>query len=240
LAETHMLNVSADAAITDKIFNNFSNAKVSDVLIFLCREYQLDIEFTGSIMSFKKYAEPIVEVKKYESKKPKINYNNQTDFLTLDLKRDSIDQVAQEITSQSLKNVIISPSAKGTQVSVFIQNRPFLSALEMMCMANGLKVTNNEDNFYVIEKDETPVEITVTNAGNKNNKTGTNQQAGATTAGIILTINDKGFISLRADNAPIKDIIAAVSKELAINYYLYTLYRTQRKCHLVYRKCYLR
>ena len=60
IAETHQLNLSADAAITDKVFNNFSNAKVSDVLIFLCKEYKLDMEFTGTIISFKKYIEPLL------------------------------------------------------------------------------------------------------------------------------------------------------------------------------------
>jgi type IV pilus assembly protein PilQ len=221
LAETHQLNLSASVEITDKVSNNFSNAKVIDVLIFLCREYKLDLEFTGSIISLKKYLEPIVEVKKQDPKKPKVNYNNQTDFLSLDLKRDSIDVVAQEITSQSFKNVIISPSAKGMQVSVFIQNRPFTNALEMMCLANGLKLSNNGDNFYVIEKGETVVENNSISSGNKKDKTGTAKQDGNSNT-FDLTVNDKGFISLRAENVPIKDIISTVSKELLVNYYIYT------------------
>lgn len=222
LAETHQLNLSASNEITDKVSYNFSNALVTDVLLFLCKEYNLELDITGTIISFKKYREPAAEIKKYEPKKPKVNYNNQTDFLSLDLKRDSIDYVVQEITSQSFKNVIVSPNVKGSMVSVFIQNRPFFSALEMLCAANGLKVTQTGDNFYFIEKGEIATAVSDQTGNSSSGKNKNGSSANQTPNGLTVTVNDKGFISLRAENVPIKDIISIISKELKVNYYIYT------------------
>jgi len=215
LAENHKLNLSVDPSIETKVFNNFSDANVTDVLIFVCRQYNLEIEFTGTILYFKKFIEPIVAVKPYEAKKPKIEYAKETNFLSLDLKKDSIEYVVREITERSFQNVIVSPSAKGMSVSVFIQNRPFDNALDMMCLANGLRVVKKGDNFYTIEKDESPVADTKNKTGNSfSSKTGT-------TSG--LEIKTKGeLISVRAENIAIKDIIREVSNELLINYFVYT------------------
>ncbi len=222
LAETHNLNISVDPSITEKVFNNFVNAKVSDVLLFLCREYNLDVQFTGTIMAFKKHKDLPVASKPYEPKKPKVEYSNQTNFLSLDLKKDSLEYVVQEITSQSFRNVIIAPNARGTLVSVFIQNRPFDNALEMMCLANGLKVVNNGNNFFVIEKDETPQAPAGGNATRNTRGGATNATAKQGSSGSFeMKINELGLISVQAENVPIKELIGTVSRDLLVNYYLY-------------------
>ncbi|MFZ5551653.1 MAG: type II secretion system protein GspD [Bacteroidota bacterium] len=216
LAENHKLNLSVDPSLDVKVFNNFSDANVTDVLIFVCRQYNLEIEFTGTILYFKKFIEPIIPIKPYEPKKPKIDYAKETNFLSLDLKKDSLEYVVREITERSFQNVILSPNAKGMQVSVFIQNRPFENALEMMCMANGLRVVKKGENFYSLEKDENPVADTKNKTGNS-----FSSRTGGPTQG--LEIKSKGdLLSVRAENVAIKDIIREVSNEMLINYFVYT------------------
>ena len=215
LAENHKLNISVDPDLDIKIFNNFNNAEVLDVLVFVCKQYSLDIDFTGSILSFVKYKEPKVEVKPYESKKPKVDYNKQTDFLSLDLKKDSIEYVVKEITTQAYYNVLVAPNAKGMPVSVFIQNRPFKNALEMLCMANGLNLVDKGNNFYLIEKDE------LVAVGNEK-VSKSNIAKGNATAGLEVSLNAKGLITVKAENIAIKDIIREVSAQTLSNYFIFT------------------
>ena len=66
LAETHQLNLSAGMEITDKVSNNFSNAKVIDVLIFLCREYKLDMDLVLKLKD-KKISSLEIELKNYKN-----------------------------------------------------------------------------------------------------------------------------------------------------------------------------
>src|SRR6185503_14289284 len=85
VAASANLNVSVDPAVTDKIYNNFTDATVSDVFIFLCKKYELDIAFIGNIMSISKYVVPAVAPPKYTSKQIKITYDKNTNVVSFDL-----------------------------------------------------------------------------------------------------------------------------------------------------------
>src|ERR1051326_2038793 len=94
LAASNNLNVSVDPALTGKIFNNFSNVTVSEVLIFLCRKYDLDVNFIGSIMSFSQYVPPPKEAPKYVPKQLKISYDSITNYLSFDFFNDKIGRAS--------------------------------------------------------------------------------------------------------------------------------------------------
>src|SRR5690606_4125761 len=56
VSKVHNLNLSVSNDISNiSIVNNFSNVTISELLIFLCKEYGLTIDFTGSILSIKRY-----------------------------------------------------------------------------------------------------------------------------------------------------------------------------------------
>lgn len=218
LATAHNLNVSIDPGINVIIINNFSNATVSDVLLFLCRQYELDITFIGNIMSFTKYVAPQKEPEKPEPKKLKILYNDKTDFLSLDLKKDSLYAVAMEITKQSFKNVVLAPDLENKMVSCFIQNRPFKDALDKMAFANDLTVTATQDNFYLIEKKKEE-----TASGGKQGSSGKSGQAGASqNQNLQIKIDDKERITVQANDVAIADVVEGVSAELVKNYFLFS------------------
>ena len=217
IATAHNLNVSVSPDIKGRVINNFSNAKVSDVFLFLCRDHNLDITFTGSIMSFHNYVKPPDPIQPFVSKQPEVVYNQQNDFLSLTLRNDSLDKVAEEITKKTYKNVILSPDVKHKGISVFIQNRPFDSALDKMALANGLKVTKTKDNFYYIESAE-PVAST---GANRNNGGRPNANGGHPVKGLSIDVGDNGLISVDARNTPIVEIIAGVSHELHRNFFLF-------------------
>jgi len=220
------LNVSIDANISYLVSNNFSNATVSDIFVFLCRKHELDIEFIGSIIAFKKFIAPEI-ISVVEKKKPKVNFTKKTDFLSLDLKRDTIDDVVQEITSQSLHNVIIEPEVAGKKVSVYIQNRPFENALDKLALANGLTLTKTADNFYVLGLKEEIKEAV--NSKNRNNR---NTTASKSSNEFIVEIKDNRFISIRADQVPINELIDRVSQDLNENFFMYDVPKTPTSVYI--------
>jgi type IV pilus assembly protein PilQ len=212
LAAANNLNVSVDATLNTKIFNNFSNVTVQDVLLFLCKKYDLDISFIGNIMSISQFLAPPSLPAKYISKILKITYDKTNNFLSLDLTNDSLSLVAKEITRQSSFNLVFSPELSGKLLSGYIQNVPFSSALEKLAFANGLKITPSKDNFYLIEKEE--LQNPSKNTANANNRS-TNQS-------INLKTDNGNLITLEATNTPIQDILSAVSLQLKNDYFLFS------------------
>lgn len=217
LATTNNLNVSVDAGLTAKIYNNFSNVSVADVLMFLAKKYELDMTFIGNIISFSQFSTPPPAQIKPIAKALKINYDKAGNLLSLDLNNDSLVAVAKEITKISQKNVVFSPDLSGKMVSGYIQNTAFNSALEKFAFANDLKITPTNDNFYLIEKSENSSGL-----GNKSGKNNSIQSNNNSAPSFNLKLDAEKLITLDAINTPIADILASVSKELKNNYFLFT------------------
>lgn len=221
IALDNQLNVTVSSDITRTITNNFSKAKVIDVFTYLCQEYNLELEITGSIISFKKYIAPKPKEQVYVRKNPDIFYKTSNDFLTLKLKNDSIDYVVEYITEISSKNVILSPKVKGKKVSVFIKNRPFEEALDKMALSNGLKITKTSDLFYFVELGYEQ-EVAKTNTRNTNNRRNTtnSKNSNKTDDNLLVTIVDS-LVTIEASNIEIQKIIEEVSGQFKENYFLY-------------------
>lgn len=215
LATTNNLNVSIDAGLNQKIVNNFSNVSVADVILFLCKKYDLDISFVGNIMSFSQYSAPLPAPPKYVSKPLKITYDKVSDNLNLDLTGDSLSLVAREITRISQKNVVFSPDLSGKLISGFIQNTSFASALDKMAFANDLKVSQEGD-FFLVEK------LSLQTSAAAGSKPGRGGNSSSASSGMMLSVDPGKLITLEVSNANISDILAATSKEVKNNYFLFT------------------
>ncbi|HEX3007377.1 MAG TPA: hypothetical protein VHO90_07155, partial [Bacteroidales bacterium] len=51
MANSAALNINVDPAINIQIVNNFTNVRVADVLVFLCKQYDLSISVIGTILN---------------------------------------------------------------------------------------------------------------------------------------------------------------------------------------------
>lgn len=216
LASNHAININVRSGVEGTVINNFSDARVLDVIMFLCKEYDLRIDFMGSIMSFYAFHEvepPVVKTVRL----PKVDYNEKNHFLSLDLQNDTLDDVLKEIVKLSFVNVIAAPEVKGKIVSVFIQNRPLESALEMLAVSNSLRIEKVHANFYVVHPaiEQKPIAQNVSNMENPKRNTKVNNEE------LFVEVNEQGLISVTAFNQPIKDILAAVSQETFVPFFLY-------------------
>ena len=225
IADAHKLNISVDPSIQQTIVNNFSNATVSDVLIFICKEYNLNINFIGSIMSIVKYNAPDPVKTEPIKHELKISYNTNKDELTLDLKNDSIDAVAKAITQKSQKNVILSSGVSPKLVSVYIENMPFENALEKFGVANNLAISKTSDGFYLISNDENAtVGNNSLNSKNKTsgNKLTTSKKATGSSDEFSFEAKNSSDISVLGTDVAIDEVIKSIAQEIGIDYYFVT------------------
>lgn len=146
LGVNHSLNINVDSDLTQTLTTNFADAKVSDVLVFLAREYDLKFEFNGTIISISKYEKPVdLGV---DDTRVKVNYLINSDTLILDLKNDTLSYVVEEITRASGVNVILSPEVEDQKVTAFLSST-LDKALNKLAFILGLSL-REDDGFYVL------------------------------------------------------------------------------------------
>ncbi len=220
IAEEHRLNVSADPAMNQEVISNFFDVKVRDVFLFLVQKYNLEVSFMNNIVVFKNKEKKKPLPKIIPKKEIAITYNSQNEFLSAKLKNDSLPAVAQKITEVSGKNVVLAPNVKEMKVSAYILNRPFDQVMDMIAKSNQLIATKDENGFYFIEKD---TEITES-GGNKSGGRRTKSKSGRTqnaSGDLELSLNDNGYMSIKAFDADATSIILQAAELLHINYFMY-------------------
>jgi len=149
VAEIHELNINVDISLnTIMVVNNFQKVSVVDLLVFLCKEYQLTVDFTGDILSFKPYRAPEV------IKEPRIipvSFNPNDDTISIDAKNDNLYEVFKRIIDASGKNLVFAPGLDNMQITSYIQEVPFDVAMYKLALANNLYTEQTEDGFWIFE-----------------------------------------------------------------------------------------
>ncbi|MBB2143998.1 general secretion pathway protein GspD [Pedobacter sp. LMG 31464] len=225
LAQSNNLNINIDPLVNFKVYNNFRNETAANVLLFVAKEYNLDINMIGSIMSITKAIETkaIIAVKEIN-----VKYNADRNRLGFELTNDSLSAVARKISMVSGKNVVVPVSLMGKRVTSFIADANFETALEKLAYANELKLNKTNDGIYIFQPLAEGEELYINNdnstAVKKNNKILPN---GGTVAGnynIAAKKDNTGnkLISINAVNTPILDLIKSSSVEANVNYFIYS------------------
>jgi len=218
VSEIHKVNISLAPELNNKnIVNNFSDVTVGDLLIFLCKEYNLTIEFTGNILAIK----PYIKAVEIPAKKPIIvSYDAANDLLSMDLKNDQLYDVFKKIMDESGKNMVFSPGLENQSLQVYIKNMPFDAALNKLAYSNNLSVTKSRDNFYVFDQLEgnyTPANGTENNGAIRQNKPPRPRKSN-----FFFNIVDaeKKIIDVDFENTPISSIIYDIGHELDIDLFI--------------------
>ncbi|PHS07172.1 MAG: type II and III secretion system protein [Kordia sp.] len=222
IAIEHKLNVDADPKLTELVESNYYNVPVKDAFSFLIQKHNLEVEFINKFIVFKKKAAVVVVTKKKTPKLIDLSYRAENEFLSVNLKNDSLPQVAEAITKKTGKNIIVSPKLKDAKVTGYFQNRPFEDILNMIGQSNGLRVTKNENGSYFIEKNETPKKGNAAVNNGRGNRKKTKGKLGE--KGFYeVAISDQGFLNINAFDATVSDVLMEAAEKLKLNYYLYSI-----------------
>lgn len=220
VSQVHKLNISVAPNLSQtNIVNNFSDVTVGDLLIFLCKEYNLTIDFTGNILSIKSYVKPL-EIQAL--KNIDVTYDLANNLLSLNLKDDKLYDVLRKIMDESGKNLVFAPGLENQLLTVYIKNMPFDAALNKLAFANNLSVNKSRDNFYIFDKVEG--NFVAEGATGQNGEIRQNKPQRPRKSNFFFTIvdPDKKLLNVDFENTPISSIIYDIGHELDIDMFIST------------------
>lgn len=225
LAQANNLNINVDPKVDFKVYYNFTNETALNVLLFVAKEYNLDINLIGSIMSITKVAMPMVIPPKKEIK---VTFDAANDQLGFELSNDSLGLVAKKISQLSKKNVVVPVNLLSKTVSAFIAAAPFETALDKLSYANGLKLQKTDDQVYIFQSLEEGEELYINGdnatAVKKTSKPAMGSGAPSGTTNVTSKKSSTGpkLINIDAVNSPILELIKSTSAEAEVNYFIYS------------------
>lgn len=212
IANANKINVHISPDLNMRISNNFSNVTVSTVLLFLCKQYNLDLSFYNNIISISRHTQKDADTA-IQPKKLDVRYNPSSKSISMDLAHDSLSKVAKEITKLTGKNIVFSPETGTVPISFYVEDMELSSALEKMAMTNSLISSPMDDGCILIEKQ---VQSTQTTSQTNKSRRTRNKKAG-----FDYTIEgDK--ITLSADDVSINELVNEISNDIKSNYVIYS------------------
>ena len=216
IALENNLNISIDPVLNNSVSYNFFDARVKDVLVFLYEHFDVEYRFVGNILAInKREARKEIPQPKIE-KKVDVRYNPSNEFLSVDLKNDSLYKVMKEISSLSGKNIVISPDVRDKPITGYFLNRPYDQVIQMTAKANGLESSIDESGITYIFAAKPEKNNTAQGGGSGFKPTTDFEQTG-----VQIKKNEFGTLDLIANNAEMADIIKYASQELLTPYFFY-------------------
>lgn len=219
VSEVHKVNISVTPSLDQiMIVNNFSDVNVSDLLVFLCKEHNLTIDFTGNILAIKPFETPLEILKE---KVIDVSYKMDGNLLSLNLKDDKLYDVFRKITDESGKNLVFAPGMENKLLTGYIKEMPFDDALNKLSFANNLIVSKTKDNFYLFDNFDSGF------TQNSEDQTNTNQQKQSKpirsrNSNFYFSIIDaeKKIIEVDFENTPIANIVYDIANELNLDVFI--------------------
>jgi len=207
VSKVHSLNLSVANDIANiKIVNNFANVTVADLLVFLCKEYDLTIDFTGSILSIKRFVPPILEP---IEKVIQVEYAPANELISMDVNGDPLDKVFRKLMEVSGKNLLYSNALKTKVLNIYLTQVPFDNAMEKLAEMNGLLHSKSRDGFHLFS----PVEVE-TNGSAKPRSFRRGQGRGYE---VLDTINK--FLNVDFNQTAVAEIIESLGIDLKLDIY---------------------
>lgn len=205
------VNVSINPSVSGTIANNFKNVRVRDLFVFLCKEFDLEIEIVaGNIFSFSNYIEPKKDNK--DKLHDRIRFDKQVGVLSLDLQEDTLLHVVRRIAKVSNHNFSVEKKLHYQSVSGFVDSLPVIEALTSILLSNGMKLEKDSNNIYRILEE---TEQNIVSRQTQTSRVGEREQK--ETGNLELSISSTGLISCFAEKAALKEILVLINEKLGNN-----------------------
>lgn len=236
LAKSHSLNINVGRIPNVTVSNSFNGVLAKDLIYFLCDEYELEVKFVNTIMSFSQPEQPPLSPKA----KP-ISMNYVGGKVTANLSNDSIYSFSRRFAELTNVNISIGPGLEGVKLNGYIKDLTVSEALEQVAFSNNLEIKKVSDKIFTFSAREVAVAPQNAQAGNVRQQPSRRQRGGRNnnpgqggvkapvrrydaTGNHKMSIIDKNqkLFQLDADGAEIAKLIVEVSDQLGINYVLLT------------------
>ena len=220
VAQVGGVNLSVQDGANLLVSCNFSRARITDLILFLCEQYGLDIRVVGNIVSIFPYQAPIAP-----PPVPSIVYNRADSTLSYDLIAVPLRDVARRLTDSSGVNLIVPQTLYDRPISGYVSSMPFSEALSVLAEINKLEVAPVKGNGAWMFAEPIPV-------GGGQPSTVQNYVRRRQFAPAQLAIDSMGRITAMIDRGNIYDIILDVCEQLKLDYFFITPVNAQTCIYL--------
>lgn len=209
ISSTHNLNIAVDSSLKSLfIETQFADATVKEVILFLCKEKELTIDFTRNIMAFKPYVELALEEVILPAQ---INYNVDDKTLSVDAKKNALHEVFRKITQITGINIFFKPELENLPLSIYIVNSSIEQLLNHIAQTHGLHYTKSQEGSFLFDFQNDEV---------KNTFFQSSFLTGSEPLGYTILDTIQKRISIKVQNNSTEALLRNLAEDLKIDYYL--------------------
>lgn len=204
IAKSNNINITVKLGLDEPVAANFSSAKVSDILIYLVKTYNLQCDITGSIISFAPPREtpPI-------SPKAQIDYNKNRKTVSYKLNGEYLASALERFSSECGVNVILPNALGGRKGIGFGNNQSLPAALKSIAAANEMEIYQNQDSVWIFNQPPPQQANTPFRQSYFMN-------------GTSISVDSLGYVSVFGNGLSIGDVIIDLCNRLKKGYYFFT------------------
>lgn len=200
IAKASGLNINPRIGEEKLITCNFKQIRIIDILYFICKEYALETELVGNILSIVPYRPPIIE--------PEIgmSYDSERKEISFDFSRAKLINVAKTFSGKTGINIIIPNQLFEHRVSSFGKAMTVENAVQCIAAVNSLIAQKkNETTWALFQAEEGKSNMPLQNKFSFN--------------ADELKIDSLGLISAHITNSNINVIVTDICRRLKKNYF---------------------
>lgn len=206
IAGVNGVNVCVRVNEGQEVTCNFTRVKVIDLIRFLCREYHLEVEVAGNILTVYAPA-PVVPVRAL----PRVVTDSTGKVMSYDLMNDALPEVARLIAVQTGENIVVPQSLYHQRVSGHVRNLPVKEAIEMLARANGLDIEQERAGVWTIGG---PAAVAGGKEPPATTWSGTRRRSYNREQ---VEVDSAGLITLALSQGNVQEVITEVAERLGVN-----------------------
>lgn len=146
VARVNEVNLSVKGGSNIPVSCNFSRTRVTDLLAFLCREYELNLDVVGNIVSL--YPRPLPP----PARPPLvIDYDSTHHRMSCDVRDHRLVEVVRRISETTGLNIVVPRQLYDQLVSGYLRSLPPEELLRTLAEANGLQALQGGPGVWTVQ-----------------------------------------------------------------------------------------
>jgi type IV pilus assembly protein PilQ len=201
IAKVYNVNIIVKGGDNLRITSNLARAKITDLLYFLCKEYNLDVDVVGNIVSIFPAAAPAPAPKVI-----KVAAGEAAGTISYDLGGERLADVMRLVTSVGGMNFIIPNTLNDKPLSGHGRDMAPDDAIVAISSANGIVARKNANGIWELAADD--------GAGSYRRQSAFNEDQ--------LFVDSLGLVTAHIARGNVQEIITGLCETQGFNYFFVT------------------
>lgn len=205
IARVNGVNLCYKVNEDQEVTCNFNRARVDELLFFLCKEYNLELEVVGNIVSITTPLPPV-----NIPREPRIEFDSVESLLSYDLLEDNLVSVIKLVSSLTGVQVVVPRSLYDYRVSGYVNKMPVDEALPVLASMNNLEIFRSKKGTWTLVAPEGP-------AGSEQGKVNSLYRPRRNFSPDQVSIDSSRLITASINKGNVHDIVLEICSLLGLN-----------------------